>query len=249
MSTPSSTPLSAEQIDQLRTELDSGQAPMVWFTSTAVGMDEGRSAKVVALAQPYEGDFIQVRPTGSHDELSFSPTELTMDKPPRRRKPAEPEKLELAPVPPQPQAPPVTDELLVVRERPTKKSAAARRAEEERGRVDQGATEASERPVRPLKPTGPGRGKVKQPPPITVTLSSTTEGEWTVDVLSGTRRAVRAQPVSAGSVASAARALGGEIEEAIDGALSAARDQQRTRVEQLEAELATARQALAELSE
>jgi hypothetical protein len=240
MSTPSSTPLSAEQIDQLRTELADGQLPMVWFTSTAVGMDAGRSAKVVALAEPYEGDFIQVRPTGSHDVLSFSPSELTMDKPPRRRKAAEPEKLALAPVPPEPE-PPVMDELLVVRERPTKKSAAARQAEIEQP--------ADDRPAKPSRPVGSGRGKAKQPPPITVTLSSTPEGEWTVDVLSGTRRAVRAQPVSAGSVASAARALGGEIEEAIDGALSAARDQQRARVELLEAELATARQALAELSE
>lgn len=244
MSTPSSTPLSAEQIDQLRTELADGQLPMVWFTSTAVGMDAGRSAKVVALAEPYEGDFIQVRPTGSHDVLSFSPSELTMDKPPRRRKAAEPEKLALAPVPPEPEPEPM-DELLVVRERPAKKSAAARRADSE----PPAAERPEDRPAKPSRPAGSGRGRAKQPPPITVTLSSTPEGEWTVDVLSGTRRAVRAQPVSAGSVASAARALGGEIEEAIDGALSAARDQQRARVELLEAELATARQALAELSE
>jgi hypothetical protein len=253
MSSPSSTPLSAEQIDALRTELDGGRQPMVWFTDTAVGMDAGRSAKVLALAQPYEGDFIQVRPTGSQDELSFSPTELTMDKPPRRKKPTEAEKPAPGPVVSAP-APEPVDELLVVRERPVKKSAAARRGVEDTVSagaepLSSGPTAPPERTARPAKAAGSPRGKQKLPPPITVTLSSTPEGEWTVDVLSGSRRAVRAQPVSAGSVASAARALGGDIEEAIDGALSAARDQQRARVEQLEAELVTARQALAELSE
>jgi hypothetical protein len=55
--------------------------------------------------------------------------------------------------------------------------------------------------------------------------------------------------VPAGAVASAARALGGDIEAAIEGALSAAREQQRAKVEILEAELSAARQALAELSD
>jgi hypothetical protein len=43
--------------------------------------------------------------------------------------------------------------------------------------------------------------------------------------------------------------LGGDIEQAIDGALSAAREQQLARVAQLEADLNAARQALAELSD
>lgn len=231
MPTGSPSPLSAEQIDHVRAELAAGRLPMVWFTPAAVGVDAGRSAKVVALTEPDEGDFIQVRPTGSHDTLSFSPNELTMEKPPRRRKAAEPEP---PPAPPQPQRPKI-DELLVVRERPTRKPPAQTRAAE---------------PEAPKPPRDqPRRGRSRQPAPIMVTLSSNAEGEWTVEVLTGSRRTVKPQPVSAGSVASAARALGGDIEEAIEGALSAARDQQRARVEQLEAELAAARAALAELAD
>lgn len=221
------SPLSAEQIDQLRAELADGRRPMVWFTPAAVGVDAGRSAKVLAIGDPPDGDFIQVRPTGSQDELSFSPNELTMEKPARRKKTVQPP----APAPP---APAPVSELLVVREKPpARKPAAARRPE------PASAPPAAE-PVR--------RGRAKQPAPITVTLSSTPEGEWTVEVLTGSKRSVRAQPIGAGAVASAARALGGDIEAAIEGALRAAREQQRARVERLEAELASARQALDELS-
>lgn len=227
------SPLSTEQIDHLHAELADGRLPMVWFTPAAVGVDAGRSAKVVALTEPYEGDYIQVRPTGSHDTLSFSPNELTMDKPPRRRKAAEPERPA-----PQPAEPAPVDELLVVRERPTRKPAAPKAA------PPPPAPEPAPEPK-----AKPARGRTRQPAPITVTLSSTPEGEWTVEVLTGSKRSVRPQPIGAGAVASAARALGGDIEAAIESALSAAREQQRARVEQLEAELAAAREALAELSD
>jgi hypothetical protein len=233
MPTRGPSPLSTEQIAQVRAELDAGRTPMVWFTPAAVGVDAGRSAKVVSLTEPHEGDFIQVRPTGAHDTLSFSTSELTMDKPARRKAPAEPAKPKPAP------APPPTDELLVVRERPTRKPVAKAVATE--------AASPTRTVVEP--PAKPQRGRGRQPAPITVTLSSNTEGEWTVEVQSGSRRTVRPQPVSAGSVAAAARALGGDIEQAIEGALMAARSQQLAKVTQLEADLAAARQALAELSD
>lgn len=232
MPTGSPSPLSAEQIDQLRADVGDGRLPMVWFTPAAVGVDAGRSAKVVAMTEPAEGDFIQVRPTGSHDTLSFSPNELTMDKPPRRRRAAEPE-----PEPAKPATPPPTGELLVVRERPAKRKPAPPAPAPETTRPE------------PRQPAKPARGRVRQPAPITVTLSSNPEGEWTVEVQTGSRRSVRPQPVTAGAVASAARSLGGDIEAAIAGAIAAARDQQRAKVEQLEAELEAARQALAELSD
>jgi hypothetical protein len=228
--------LSAEQIDHVRAELAAGRTPMVWFTTAAVGVDAGRSAKVVSLTEPYEGDFIQVRPTGAHDTLSFSTSELTMDKPARRQKagPKAPER----PEPAKPEPEPVVDELLVVRERPTRKPPVAKPVA---------------KPADPPQPTPeakrPARGRGRQPAPITVTLSSTPDGEWTVEVQAGSKRTVRPQPVSAGSVAAAAKALGGDIEQAIDGAITAAREQQQARVALLEAELDAARQALAELSD
>ncbi|HEX4705822.1 MAG TPA: DUF6319 family protein [Pseudonocardiaceae bacterium] len=240
MPTRRPSPLSSEQIEHVRAELDAGRLPMVWFTPAAVGVDAGRSAKVVSLTEPYEGDFIQVRPTGSHDALSFSTSELTMDKPARRPKAAAPAKKPART--PEPEPAPVIDELLVVRERPTKSTRAA--AQPTAASATATASAAADPPVK-----RPARGRPKQPAPITVTLSSTPDGEWTVEVVAGTRRTVRPQPVSAGSVAAAARALGGDIEQAIDGALSAAREQQLARVAQLEADLNAARQALAELSD
>ncbi|HWE89359.1 MAG TPA: DUF6319 family protein [Pseudonocardiaceae bacterium] len=238
-STPAPTPLTADQIDHLRTELDAGRLPAVWFTPAAVGVDAGRSAKVVAFTDPAEGDFIQVRPTGSADVISFGPSELTVERPPRRRKgaeppanartgstarPAAPTAIPATPASPlkpsasKQSAPPpkATDELLVTRERPT-------------------------RPTRP--------GRTRQPSPVTVTLSSTPDGEWTIDVLTGKKRAVRPQPIAASAVAEAARALGPDVAEAIDSVLAAARDRQRDRVAELEAELASARRALAQLAE
>ncbi len=223
MPTGSPSPLSAEQIDHVRDELAAGRLPMVWFTPAAVGVDAGRSAKVVALTEPDEGDFIQVRPTGSHDTLSFSPNELTMDKPPRRRKAAEPEP---PPAPPQPQRPKI-DELLVVRERPTRKPPAQTRAAE------------PERPSHPA--TSPGAA-VPASPRRSWSRSARTpraSGPSRCSPAVAARSSRNLCPP--GSVASAARALGGDIEAAIEGALSAARDQQRARVEQLEAELADPR--------
>src|SRR2546429_7169211 len=77
------SPLSAAQLTTIAQELAEGRPTTVWFTPAAVGVDAGKSAKVTALTDPAEGDFIQVKPTGSKDVLSFSPNELTLDKPPR----------------------------------------------------------------------------------------------------------------------------------------------------------------------
>ncbi|WP_433566916.1 hypothetical protein ACQP1O_18055 [Nocardia sp. CA-151230] len=79
-----SSSLSDKEIQRLATELTAGRAPTVWFTADAVGIAEGRSGKVVALADPAEPDYLRVRPAGSTDALAFSPTELTLLRPSRR---------------------------------------------------------------------------------------------------------------------------------------------------------------------
>ncbi|MGW4246013.1 hypothetical protein [Nocardia sp. NPDC004722] len=83
-------PLSDTEIRQIAAEIDAGKPPMVWFTAAAVGVPEGRSGKVMSLGDPSEGDFLQVKPTGSKDVLSFGPTEVTLTKPgrPAQAKPA-----------------------------------------------------------------------------------------------------------------------------------------------------------------
>ncbi|MCX0271505.1 hypothetical protein NLM24_12450, partial [Nocardia zapadnayensis] len=74
-------PLSDNDLEQIAAEIEAGRPPMVWFTAAAVGVTEGRSGKVVSLGDPADGDFLQIRPTGSKDVLSFGPTEVTMVKP------------------------------------------------------------------------------------------------------------------------------------------------------------------------
>ncbi|MCP2166408.1 DUF6319 family protein [Goodfellowiella coeruleoviolacea] len=220
----SSAALSAADLDHLRAELAEGRTPTVWFTAKAVGMEAGRSAKVLGFTEPAEGDFIQVRPTGSQDELSFSPAEMTLTKPPRKPKaPAKP----AAPVVAEPWIPPAPPE-------PVSKP-----------RADAaGPTEsAGKRPAR----AGSGARRVAKPSEVTVTLSSTADGEWTVDVVTGKKRTVRSAPVPASHVAQAAKVLHPDVAEAIQAVLDAAREQQLARVEQLRAELEAAQRALEEL--
>ncbi|WP_233440286.1 MULTISPECIES: DUF6319 family protein [Lentzea] len=221
--------LSADDVDSLRSQLDGGTQPLVWFTAAAVGMEAGRSAKVLAFTEPEEGDFIQVRPTGSKDEMSFSPAELTLEKPPPRKKPAAP--------PPAPPEPPRETEILYpyVPEAPVKPAAP---------KPKPAAAPAAAEPA-PAKPARkPAKGAT---PEVTVTLVAVGEGEWTVEVLQGTRRAVRPTPVSPAAVAQAAKLLTPEVAEIVEGVLNAARAQQLARVEQLRAELEAAQKALEDL--
>src|SRR5579863_9063756 len=78
-------PLSEADIQSIAADLGRSVQPMVWFTSLAIGVEEGRSGKVVTLGNPDEGDFVHVKPTGSKDVLSFSPTEVTLTKPAPKR--------------------------------------------------------------------------------------------------------------------------------------------------------------------
>lgn len=216
--------LSPQDIDHLRAELAAGRPPAVWFTSAAVGVEAGRSAKVVAFTDPAEGDFIQVRPTGEKDELSFSPAELTVEKPaPRKRTPA-PAAVETpapvtpvehiytpgpAPAPPKPKPAPA--------------------------------------PPAPAERRPAARKQVK-PAEVTVTLTSTADGEWTVDVQWGSKRTLKAAPVAASAVSQASKLLPPEVDEAVESVLTAARDRHLARVEQLRAELEAAQRALDELT-
>jgi hypothetical protein len=245
--------LSDDDLAQLRAELAAGRPPMVWFTSAAVGVPAGGSAKIVAFADTAEGDFIQVRPTGSKDVLSFSPSELTRTRPPRKKTATKPTRAakpspraaEPAPAPvraadaptraaePQPAAAPVQPpEVRPTAAKPTRPAARS---------AAQPATEA--------RPTAPAarRGRPPVPAEVIVTLTSNESGDWTVEVVVGKKRTVRPVPVAPADVAKAARALPAQVAEAVDRALETARRQQQARVAQLEAELAQAQRALKDL--
>jgi hypothetical protein len=215
--------LSEQDLAQLRAELAAGRSPMVWFTPVAVGVTPGGSAKIVAFADTAEGDYVQVRPTGSKDVLSFSPSELTMTRPPRRKaapakaaRTARPRVTTPEPAPPPPALPPVP------------------------------AQPPEVRPAAP-KPRRASRTAPPKPADVVVTLASTPAGEWTIDVLVGKKRTVRALQVAPGDVAKAARALPPQVGEAIDASLAAARQQQQDKVARLQAELDAARRTLEDL--
>ncbi|WP_309115818.1 DUF6319 family protein [Saccharothrix sp.] len=234
--------LSPEDLDHLRAELAEGRPPMVWFTAAAVGVEAGRSAKVLAFTEPEEGDFIQVRPTGAKDELSFSPGELTLEKPaPRKKAPAKPAATPTTEPTPTPEPAPIEypyePEPRTVPARTTPKPTTEAKPE----------AKPAAKPTAEAKPR-PAARKQAKPAEVTVTLTSTAEGEWTVDVQTGTKRVLKGAPVAASAVAQAAKLLPPEVDEAVEGVLSAARERHAARVEQLRAELEAAQRALDELS-
>ncbi|WP_190821551.1 DUF6319 family protein [Saccharopolyspora pogona] len=240
------SPLSSDELRELREELSAGTTPTVWFTGSAVGVPEGRSGKVVALGEPAEGDFIQVRPAGSKDVLSFSATEVTKVKPPRKKAaPPEPPAKPAA-KPRTADAPPAKPP--VERAKPTAEQAKPAAPAKPRAAAVSAPAGASAS----AKPAGDAaaRRKPRQAKPIggaTVTLTADQDGQWSVEVSTGKKRVVRPTPVAANAVAQAAKALHDDVAAAVEPLVDAAREQQRARVEQLRAELAAAQAALDEL--
>ncbi|MEV6390288.1 DUF6319 family protein [Nocardia xishanensis] len=240
-------PLSDIEIEQIATEIAGGRPPMVWFTAAAVGVPEGRSGKVVALGDPSDGDFLQVRPTGSKDVLSFSPTEVTLTKPSR-------DKAATAPAS-QPKSTTRKDSTVTQPSTttsapaPTVSPAPAPPAPKPVAPVaESSASAASPKPAAAPKPAKAAARKPKSAE-VTVTLSGTADGEWTVEVVNGKKRSVRGLPVNSSAVAQAAKILHPEVAEVVSGVLEAARGAQRAKVEQLQAELEEARRLLEELAD
>jgi hypothetical protein len=245
--------LSDTEIRQIAAELADGRPPMVWFTPAAVGVSEGRSGKVIALGDPADGDFLQVRPTGSKDVMSFSPTEVTLAKPARKDKrtttsettgatpPATRKDTAVSmsssvtapPAPPTPAAAPAA----------ASKTPAPHPASDPKPAAKPAAT-----PARTPREKPAAAARKSKAPEVTVTLAGTADGEWTVDVVHGKKRTIKGLSVPGASVAQAAKLLHPEVAEVVDSVLDAVRDSQRAKVEQLQAELEQARRLLDELS-
>jgi hypothetical protein len=215
-------PLSEQDLAAARTELEAGKPFTVWFTSAAVGVPAGGAAKVISIDDAIEGDFIQVRPAGTRDTMFCSPSELTRTRPVRTRAwqttERAPKRIAPSRSKRRPHAPPRESE--------------PRPAAPESG------------PDRP-RPTG---GPTVSRPEVTVTLSATADGEWTVQVVIGQKRAVRPTSVPPAEVAKAARSLPPAVAEAIKSSLEGARARQFERMERLRTELEAAQRALQELS-
>lgn len=240
-------PLSANDLAQIAAEIEAGRPPMVWFTAAAVGVTEGRSGKVVSLGDPADGDFLQIRPTGSKDVLSFGPTEVTLTKPQRDRPVASksssdrsPEKKE---TPVTPAASPSTA--------PAARKPASGEADTAapKNPAPESKPAAAPRNPAPAKAAKAPAARKSKTPEVTVTINGTAEGEWTVDVTHGKKRAARAVPVAGPAVAQAAKLLHPEVAEVVEGLLESVRGAQAAKVQQLQAELEQARKLLEELSD
>ncbi|MFC0431570.1 DUF6319 family protein [Kutzneria buriramensis] len=220
--------LSDEDVEHLRDELVRGREPTVWFTAEAVGVEAGKSARVVALNDPDEVDYIQVRPAGSHDELSFSPSELTLERPGRKRSPNDVRAVS---------RPSMEQRMSEIENTTTE-------APEEVAAGDAVVEEAPAKKPRPAASTA----KKTRVADVVITISGSVDGDWTVDVVAAKKKALRALPVTPAVVGQAAKALHPEVAESIEAILEQAREQQSAKVEQLRAELEAAQKALEELA-
>ncbi|RKT85567.1 hypothetical protein SAMN05421805_11831 [Saccharopolyspora antimicrobica] len=234
------SPLSSDELREIRDELNAGTTPTVWFTGSAIGVPEGRSGKVISLGEPAEGDFIQVRPAGSKDVLSFSAAEVTKVKPPRKRA-AAPEPAKPAPSAAKPKTVGATLPRVTTAAQAKPAQSAAKPATPAK-QAEAAKPSAEEKPAARRKPRPP-----KAVGGATVTLTADDDGQWSVEVSTPKKRVLKPTPVQAGAVAQAAKALHDDVAAAVEPLIEAAREQQRVRVEQLRAELAAAEAALNDL--
>jgi len=113
-------------------------------------------------------------------------------------------------------------------------------------------TEAAETAPEPEQPK---RGRQKGPTArktrtieLTLTVTGTADGDWQADLKKGSTWVARGLIVSAAAVSRAAKELHTDLSTPIDEVIDAAREQQKAKGAQLEAELEEAKQALAELN-
>lgn len=245
--------LTESDVVAVRAEVASAKAVTVWFTAAAVGVPVGGSAKVVAVGDAAVDEFIQVRPAGSRDTMFCSPHELTRVRPPRRRAGRAPEPAETparaVTTPraqaPTPQAP--TPRAPSVRAPAPRAAATTPTAAEQAPASEQAAPAvapaAPARAARSARSAAPRRGGDRAGE-ITIGLTATAEGEWSVEVRVGRKQVVGSTPVSAADVAAAARSLPPQVAEVVESSVEGARRRQHERVERLRAELDSAQRML-----
>lgn len=82
---------------------------------------------------------------------------------------------------------------------------------------------------------------------LTLTVTGTADGEWQAELKHGSKWVAKGLDIPAAAVSRAAKELHADLSGPIDEVINAAREQQEAKVAELEAELARAKQALAEL--
>jgi hypothetical protein len=110
------------------------------------------------------------------------------------------------------------------------------------------ATESTEEAPKTKRgrPKGPAARKTRTIE-LTLTVTGTADGDWQAELKHGSTWVARGLAISATAVSRAAKELHEDLSTPIDEVINAAREQQKAKVAQLEAELEEAKQALAEL--
>lgn len=124
----------------------------------------------------------------------------------------------------------------------------------DKGETTDQQTAGAEQPEAAADTEKPKRGRAKatgarktRTVELTLTVTGTADGEWQAELKHGSKWIARGLDVPAAAVSRAAKELHIELSGPIDEVIDAAREQQQAKVEELEAELARAKQALAEL--
>lgn len=210
--------LTSEDLATIEAGLAAGRRVTVYLreATPSLGLEAGASARVVSV----DGTTVTVSPKGVDDQLPYEADELRISKdapePPRKA----------AKVPARRPAPKA--EVTVPVPVPAQVPA---------------PTLAPETSVKP--PARPARRTKAQPAPVSVTVTSGPDDQWTVTVSHGAKKVAKPADVSADRVLRAVRELGDEaasaaVEEKIEAARAAALE----RVEALSRELDEARRAL-----
>jgi hypothetical protein len=216
--------LSAEQVGQLRTEVESGRRKRVVVSGPQ--FPDGMTGTVVRVGEPgVDGDdfvAVRVKVGGVIDELGFAPSELSLVGRGRTAKatsaaasrPADP-----APSPPK---------VAAKKSRPAAAKPAPKATPEPE-------TEPAPKPAkRGHRPTR----RAASAAPVTITIASSGVA-WTVSAQRGQRAVVKKAAVSPGVVAAVAALLGQPlVEEGVAAVNDTARLEAEARAEELRAELA-----------
>lgn len=110
-------------------------------------------------------------------------------------------------------------------------------------------TEGEETKPRRGRPKGSTGARKTRTVQLTLTVTGTAEGEWQAELKNGSTWVARGLSVPAAAVSRAAKELHEDISTGIDEVINEAREQQRKKLEELEAEMAKVKQTLADLEE
>lgn len=109
------------------------------------------------------------------------------------------------------------------------------------------ATDNGVEPAQPKRGRAKGATRKTRTIELTLTVTGTADGDWQAELKQGSTWVARGLAVSSSAVSRAAKELHTDLSTPIDEVINEAREQQKAKVAQLEAELEQAKQALAEL--